>query len=152
MGLIGSIVATVENEQIFLMSAFILSGLAHFIMLSFKHILAAFGGMILLAISYAIIGTTMWPLVGTLVDGAVVGKVFGLMFATQQAGLTVAAVLAGWVNDKMGWVALEMFFVVLQGAGAFGGFLLIKMVGRSTPKDKPAETNGDSQEMKKLNE
>merc|ERR1712046_429131 len=102
------------------------------------------------AIAYAIIGTTWGPLVGTLVDQKVVGKVFGLMFATQQLGLTIAAVLAGWINDNMGWVALELFFVVLQGAGAFGGILLIKMVGRSTPKDKPAE--GNSEEIKKMNE
>ena len=133
--ILGSIVAKVENEQVFLMSAFVISGLAHLVMLSFRHVLAAFFGMFLLAIAYAIIGTTMWPLVGSLVDQKIVGKVFGLMFASQQFGLTVAAFVAGWINDNMGWVSLELFFVVLQAVGALGGFVLINMIGRSTESE-----------------
>jgi len=141
--ILGSIVAKVENEQVFLMSAFVISGLAHLVMLSFRHVLAAFFGMFLLAIAYAIIGTTMWPLVGSLVDQKIVGKVFGLMFATQQLGLTVAAIVAGWINDNMGWVSLELFFVILQAVGALGGFVLIQMIGRSTPKDKKEEASSE---------
>jgi MFS family permease len=99
-------------------------------------------------LAYAIIGTTMWPLVGTLVPEKNVGKVFGLMFATQQLGLTIAAKLAGIIVDNFGFVTLELFFVVLQGVGAFGGFLLIGLIGKSTPKDK--KDAKDPMELEKM--
>jgi hypothetical protein len=65
-------------------------------------------------------------------------------------GLTVAAIVAGWINDNMGWVSLELFFVILQAVGALGGLTLIKMIGRSTPKDKKEEAS--SEEKMPMNE
>merc|ERR1739848_88457 len=59
--LMGAIIAKFRHEQGFLTAAYLLAGLAHFIMLTFKNVLAAFGGMTMLGVAYAMIGTTMWP-------------------------------------------------------------------------------------------
>lgn len=149
--IVGALVGVVQNQVVFLTGAFLLAGFSHLLMTMYSGSLIAFTSTSLLAVSYSFIGCTMWPLVGNLVPGEILGKVYGLMFATQQAGLAIAAKIVGAIQDSMGWAALESFYIVLCIVGFCLGVILIGKLGRNMPPpcDQPAE-KANQEEMQEL--
>jgi MFS family permease len=81
----------------------------------------------LLGISFSLIPAVLWPAVVKLVDASRLGTAYGLLFMMQAAGLTVANILAGWLNDVNGagadnpdgYTPMIIFFATL----ALGAFL-----------------------------
>ena len=73
----GALVSSVGYQQGFLALAFVLSTLAHFIMMWIKSSVAAYAGVVLLAFGYSFIGSTMWPLAGELLPDKYNGQVYG---------------------------------------------------------------------------
>ena len=51
------------------------------------------------------------------------------MYAFQQAGMTIASKVVGMLKDKGGWLALQMFFTVLQLIGLGLSLYLISRIG-----------------------
>lgn len=72
----GALVSSVGYQQGFLALAFVLSALAHFIMMSIKSSVAAYAGVTLLALGYSFVGSTMWPLAGELLPDEYNGQVY----------------------------------------------------------------------------
>lgn len=136
----GAILSKVGNSNIFLCVAFMFSTMGHVVMYLGSGAIAAFGGMALLAVGYALIGTTMWPLAGALVPDNVVGKVYGLMYAFQQLGLTCAAWASGILKEKYGWGTVEIFYILLEFTGFVLGVFLVLRLGPNAPEKKKAET------------
>jgi MFS family permease len=82
---------------------------------------------VLLGISFSLIPAVLWPSVVKLVEASRLGTAYGLLFMMQAVGLTVANVLAGWLNDVNragadnpdGYTPMIVFFASL----ALGAFL-----------------------------
>jgi len=99
--------------------------------LSFAGVVIGTGGAwvttALLGISFSLIPAVLWPSVVKLVDASRLGTAYGLMFMMQAAGMTLANVLAGWLNDlngagadnPAGYTPMIVFFAGL----AFGAFM-----------------------------
>ena len=104
-----------------------------------KGFLPAVFGMFLLATAYGIIGCCLWPCIGALVDKKVVGKAYGLAYATQQVGLTVANFSVGVLNDNLGYYYVEAFFVICCGLGLLCSGYLLKTIGKNLPVKKEDE-------------
>lgn len=132
--LLGFIIGKTKKQMIWLTSAFAFSLLSHFIMyadFSKENYGLMVVAIIILAFSYAIIGSSMWPVVGLLVPDKVAGMMYGAMFATQQIGLTIAASLVGFIVTKYSHGSMELFFMLLQCSGFAAGLLLVMRLGAS---------------------
>jgi MFS family permease len=74
--------------------------------LSFVGVVIGAGGLwlttVLLGISFSLIPAVLWPSVVKLVEASRLGTAYGLLFMMQAAGMTVANVVAGWLNDMSG--------------------------------------------------
>ena len=146
----GFIVTVAKNHMLFLVSAFVCAGLGHFIMLIVKGFLSAAVGMFLLSLGYGLIGCCLWPLIAVFVDQNLVGKAYGLAYATQQLGLTIAGKLAGMIVESMGFYALEVFFISLCLAGTVGSVYMLMKNGRHMPDgEKKKEELSKEQEALK---
>jgi Na+/melibiose symporter-like transporter len=155
----GALVSSVDYQQGFLALAFVLSTLAHFIMMSVKSSVAAYAGVVLLAFGYSFIGSTMWPLAGELLPDKYNGQVYGFMYAFQQAGMTIASKVVGMLKDTGGWLALQMFFTVLQLIGLGLALYLISRIGlhrkekeEQTDEQIPMREAEEKENMKEENE
>ena len=80
---------------------------------------------VLLGISFSLVPAVVWPAVARYVAPEHLGTAYGLMTMMQNAGLTAANVLAGYINDVSGasaanpggYAAMLLFFGVLSFAG-----------------------------------
>jgi MFS family permease len=74
--------------------------------LSFVGVVIGAGGLwlttVLLGISFSLIPAVLWPSVVKLVEASRLGTAYGLLFMMQAVGMTVANVVAGWLNDVSG--------------------------------------------------
>jgi len=74
--------------------------------LSFVVLAAGFGGAglatTLLGVSFSLVPAVLWPAVAHYVRAAQLGTAYGIMVAAEDAGLTVANVVAGYINDTSG--------------------------------------------------
>ncbi|KAI6645722.1 Major facilitator superfamily domain-containing protein 1-like [Oopsacas minuta] len=127
----GSVLASSTNSAVYIVSAvaspfcgFVIdkTGLAIFwvllgtlltlaahSMLAFTFILPL-GIMILMGLSYSILASSLWPLVGYLVQENALGTAYGIMQAIQNAGLAIISIVAGVLLDQYGYLVLELFF------------------------------------------
>lgn len=135
--IVGALISAVGHEQLFLTSAYVLNGLGHLMMLTVKNTIAAICGPAILALSYAVIGATIWVLPSVLVDKDIQGQTFGLMFSLQNLGLTIGSIVAGKLRSEYGWRILEMFFIALQIVGGVLSLYIMKTVGISNPRPEP---------------
>ena len=109
--------------------------------LSFIGVVMGEGGLwlttVLLGISFSLIPAVLWPSVIKLVEANRLGTAYGLLFMLQAVGMTVANVVAGWLNDVNGagadnpdgYNAMIIFFAGLA-LGAF--FFAIALWRRET--------------------
>ena len=86
----------------------LLTLLAHSL-LAFTFILPL-GIMIIMGFAYSILASSLWPLVGYLVNENALGTAYGIMQAIQNAGLAIIAIVAGILLDQYGYLVLELFF------------------------------------------
>ena len=81
---------------------------------------------VLLGISFSLIPAVLWPSVVSLVKESRLGTAYGLLFMVQAGGMTLANVVAGWLNDisgasadnPAGYTPMITFFAALS-VGAF---------------------------------
>jgi MFS family permease len=87
---------------------------------------------VLLGLSFSLVPAVLWPSVARHVTGDQLGTAYGLMTMLQNAGLTLANVAVGRLNDignasaahAEGYAAMLWFFGVLSLAGFFFSVLL----------------------------
>jgi MFS family permease len=84
----------------------------------------AFVPVITLALSLSIIATSLWPMVSDLVPLNKLGSAYGLMQGIQNLGLAVTSGLSGYLVENYGYMALDMFFIVLCIIGLVASFFL----------------------------
>ena len=58
------------------------------------------------------------------------------MYAFQQAGMTIATKIVGWLKDNGGWITLQMFFTILQLVGLGLSVYLVSRIGLHSTKTK----------------
>jgi MFS family permease len=93
---------------------------------------------VLIGISYSLVPAVMWPLASRLVPPARFGTAIGLMWVAQNAGISGANLVAGWLNDRAGASAtnpagydgMMLFFGLASLAGFVCGLLLWLTAGR----------------------
>lgn len=93
----------------------------------------------LLGVSFSLVPAVLWPAVARYVAADQLGTAYGLMTVLQQAGLVVANVLVGYVNDASGasaanpggYDAMLWFFGVLSLAGFV---FALRLVRRDEPR------------------
>jgi len=103
---------------------------------------------VLLGISFSLIPAVLWPSVVKLVEASRLGTAYGLLFMVQAAGMTVANIVAGWLNDVNGagadnpggYTPMIIFFASLA-LGAF--FFAVALWRRETgPRNHGLELPG----------
>ncbi|MBV8471265.1 MAG: MFS transporter [Burkholderiaceae bacterium] len=93
----------------------------------------------LIGVSFSLVPAVMWPLTSKLVGPARFGTAIGLMWVVQNAGISGANLIAGWLNDRAGasaqnpsgYDAMMMFFGVSSLLGAVFALMLWFTAGRS---------------------
>ena len=78
-------------------------------LLAFTFVLPL-GVMVLMGLAYSILASSLWPLVGYLVEENALGTAYGIMQAIQNGGLAVVSLVAGLLLDQYGYLVLELFF------------------------------------------
>ncbi|MBB5204788.1 MFS family permease [Inhella inkyongensis] len=81
---------------------------------------------VLIGISYSLVPAVMWPLTSKLVGPERFGTAIGLMWVAQNAGISGANLVAGWLNDRAaagpqnpaGYEPMMLFFGVASVLGA----------------------------------
>ncbi|XP_054159846.1 major facilitator superfamily domain-containing protein 1-like [Oppia nitens] len=68
--------------------------------------------MILMGIGYSILACALWPMVAMVIPEHQLGTAYGVMQSVQNLGLGCIVLLAGYIVDKMGYIALEVFFLL----------------------------------------
>jgi MFS family permease len=111
--------------------------------LSFVALAAKGGGLtsatVFLGVSFSLVLAVLWPAVARYVEARQLGTAYGLMTMMQQAGLVVANLAAGYVNDVSGASAENpagydamLWFFGLLGLAAFVLATLLMYVTRSS--------------------
>jgi MFS family permease len=92
----------------------------------------------LIGVSYSLVPAVMWPLTSRLVAPNRFGTAIGLMWVVQNAGISGANMVAGWLNDHAGASAanpagygdMMWFFGLTSVAGCVFALLLWMTAGR----------------------
>jgi MFS family permease len=87
---------------------------------------------VLLGVSFSLVPAVLWPAVPRVVAATLLGTAYGLMTMLQNAGLALANLIAGYLNDRggasaahvQGYAAMLWFFGVLSLAGFLFALLL----------------------------
>ena len=96
----------------------------------------------LLGVSFSLVPAVLWPAVTRYATAAQLGTAFGLMTALQQAGVFIANIAAGYLNDRngasatnpAGYDAMLWFFGVLSlAAFVCSAWLLMRPVPAGHP-------------------
>lgn len=93
----------------------------------------------LIGVSYSLVPAVMWPLTSRLVAPNRFGTAIGLMWVVQNAGISGANMVAGWLNDRAGagasnpagYDSMTWFFGLTSVAGCVFALLLWATAGRA---------------------
>ena len=93
----------------------------------------------LIGVSYSLVPAVMWPLTSRLVAPNRFGTAIGLMWVVQNAGISGANLVAGWLNDRAGASAanpagysdMMWFFGLTSVVGCVFALLLWWTAGRA---------------------
>ena len=92
----------------------------------------------LIGVSYSLVPAVMWPLTSRLVAPNRFGTAIGLMWVVQNAGISGANMVAGWLNDRAGasatnpagYADMMWFFGLTSVVGCVFALLLWMTAGR----------------------
>ncbi len=93
---------------------------------------------VLIGISFSLVPAVMWPLASRLVAPSRFGTAIRLMWVAQNAGISGANLVAGWLNDQAGAGAdnpagygpMMMFFGIASVLGCLAALVLWATAGR----------------------
>lgn len=93
-------------------------------------------GMVLIGMSYSLVGAAMWPMASKLVETGRFGTALGVMWVLQNAAIAGSNLFAGWLNDvngagaanPAGYGAMMLFFLGCSALGFFATLVLWRLV------------------------
>jgi len=93
-------------------------------------------GMVLIGMSYSLVGAALWPMASKLVETGRFGTALGVMWVLQNAAIAGSNLAAGWLNDvngasaanPAGYGAMMLFFLTCSSLGLFATLLLWRLV------------------------
>jgi MFS family permease len=93
-------------------------------------------GMVLIGMSYSLVGAAMWPMSSKLVETGRFGTALGVMWVLQNAAIAASNVIAGWLNDlngagaanPAGYGPMMLFFLACSSFGFFATLVLWRLV------------------------
>jgi MFS family permease len=93
-------------------------------------------GMVLIGMSYSLVGAALWPMSSKLVETGRYGTALGVMWVLQNAAIAGSNIMAGWLNDVNGagaanpdgYGAMMIFFLACSSLGFFATLLLWRLV------------------------
>jgi MFS family permease len=93
-------------------------------------------GMVLIGMSYSLVGAALWPMSSKLVESRRYGTALGAMWVLQNAAIAGSNIVAGWLNDvngagaanPSGYAAMMLFFLTCSSLGFFATLLLWRLV------------------------
>jgi MFS family permease len=102
-------------------------------------------GTALIGVSFSLVPAVMWPLTSRLVAPSRFGTAIGLMWVAQNAGISGANLLAGWLNDQAGAGAanpagygpMMAFFGIASALGFLCALALWLTAGRRSQETSP---------------
>ncbi|XP_055371867.1 major facilitator superfamily domain-containing protein 1 [Condylostylus longicornis] len=82
--------------------------------------LSPYVGMVLMGFSYALLASSLWPLVAIIIPEYQLGSAYGICQSVQNLGLAVISIISGMIIDRTNsnYLYLELFFI---------GWLLISL-------------------------
>jgi nitrate/nitrite transporter NarK len=93
-------------------------------------------GMVLIGMSYSLVGAAMWPMASKLVETRRFGTAIGVMWVLQNAAIAASNLYAGHLNDvngagaanPEGYGAMMLFFLACSSLGFFATVALWRAV------------------------
>ena len=93
-------------------------------------------GMVLIGVSYSLVGAALWPMSSKLVETRRYGTALGVMWVLQNAAIAGSNLVAGWLNDVNdagasnpdGYGAMMIFFLACSSLGFVATLLLWRLV------------------------
>lgn len=93
-------------------------------------------GMVLIGMSYSLVGAALWPMSSKLVETRRYGTALGVMWVLQNAAIAGSNIVAGWLNDvngagaanPEGYGGMMIFFLACSSLGFFATLLLWRLV------------------------
>lgn len=93
-------------------------------------------GMVLIGMSYSLVGAALWPMSSKLVETGRYGTALGVMWVLQNAAIAGSNIVAGWLNDVNGagaanpggYGAMMIFFLACSSLGFVATLLLWRLV------------------------
>ena len=103
-------------------------------------------GMVLIGMSYSLVGAAMWPMASKLVEAGRFGTALGVMWVLQNAAIAGSNLVAGWLNDvngagsanPSGYGAMMLFFLTCSSFGFFATLMLWRLVPGRIGEPRPA--------------
>jgi hypothetical protein len=92
--------------------------------------------MVLIGMSYSLVGAAMWPMASKLVETRRFGTAIGVMWVLQNAAIAASNLYAGHLNDLSGagaanpegYGAMMLFFLACSSLGFFATVALWRAV------------------------
>lgn len=81
--------------------------------------------MCCLGVSYSILASSLWPLVGAVLPQYQRATAYGLIQSIQNLGLGLISLLVGYIADTKGYLVLELFFILCGSVALLASMMLM---------------------------
>ncbi|VDK38856.1 unnamed protein product [Taenia asiatica] len=81
--------------------------------------------MCCLGLSYSVLASSLWPLVGAVLPQYQRATAYGLIQSIQNLGLGLISLLAGYIADTKGYLVLELFFILCGSVALLAAMVLM---------------------------
>ncbi|KAH9277442.1 Major facilitator superfamily domain-containing protein 1 [Echinococcus granulosus] len=81
--------------------------------------------MCCLGLSYSVLASSLWPLVGAVLPQYQRATAYGLIQSVQNLGLGLISLLAGYIADTKGYLMLELFFILCASVALLAAMVLM---------------------------
>lgn len=110
--LVGLAVDYVGYNLTWLASGVALANICHAIFAFSSHGVSPLALTAFLGLSYSILASSLWPMVGMVLPQHQRATAYGLIQSIQNLGLGLIAMLTGYIVDTKGYLILELFFLL----------------------------------------
>ncbi|KAL5102716.1 Major facilitator superfamily domain-containing protein 1 [Taenia crassiceps] len=123
--LVGALVAWIGYSLIWVTSGVALSVVCHGVFAFVPTGPPPALTMCCLGLSYSVLASSLWPLVGVVLPQYQRATAYGLIQSIQNLGLGLISLLAGYIADTKGYLVLELFFVFCGSVALLAAMLLM---------------------------
>ncbi|EUB56828.1 Major facilitator superfamily domain-containing protein 1 [Echinococcus granulosus] len=123
--LVGAMVAWIGYSLIWVTSGVALSVICHGVFAFVSTGLPPAVTMCCLGLSYSVLASSLWPLVGAVLPQYQRATAYGLIQSVQNLGLGLISLLAGYIADTKGYLMLELFFILCASVALLAAMVLM---------------------------